>query len=171
MSGMRPVAPIRPVAPTDAVVIAFLHGECFPDDKWSAAAVSEVLAMPGAFGFLAPGEALDHDPAAPHGFLVALAVAEECEILALGVRPAMRRHGVARRLLDCLLATVAGSSAAVLLEVAEDNAAALALYRRAGFYRVGRRPSYYRRAAGPPAAALQLRRGTPPHGDGPGQHL
>jgi [ribosomal protein S18]-alanine N-acetyltransferase len=163
MSGMRAIAP------ADAAVIAALHGECFPDDPWSVAAASEVLAMPGAFGFLALGDAVRDDAgepaAAPHGFIVALAVAGECEILALGVRPTARRRGIGRRLLGRLLAATAGISAAVLLEVAEDNEAALALYGRAGFYRVGRRPAYYRRAADAPAAALQLRCGAPPGRD------
>jgi ribosomal-protein-alanine N-acetyltransferase len=134
-------------------VLAALHGECFPDDPWGEQSVREVLAMPGAFGFLALAE-----DGAPSGFLVALAVAGNCEILALGVRPGWRRHGVAGALLKRLLAAVEGITPVVLLEVAEDNLAALALYTAAGFARVGRRPAYYRRAGGAPVAALQLRR-------------
>ena len=148
---------VRAIVPAEAAVLAALHGECFPEDPWSAVAVGEVLAMPGAFGFLALDDAVA-PVAAPHGFVIALAVAGDCEILALGVRPSARRRGIARALLDHVLARV-GVSATVLLEVAEDNKAALALYERAGFCRVGRRPAYYRRPAGPPAAALQLRLG------------
>ncbi len=144
----------RTIAASDAAVLAALHGECFPDDPWGDQAVREVLAMPGAFGFLGVGE----DGAMPTAFLVALAVAGNCEILALGVRPEWRRRGVAGALLDRLLAAVAGITPVVLLEVAEDNDAALALYARAGFARVGRRPAYYRRADGARVAALQLRR-------------
>jgi [ribosomal protein S18]-alanine N-acetyltransferase len=144
----------RTVAASDAAVLAALHGECFPDDPWREKAASEILAMPGAFGFLAVGD----DGTTPTGFLVALAVAGNCEILALGVRPQWRRRGVAGALLGRLLAAVAGTTPVVLLEVAEDNDAALALYTRAGFARVGRRPAYYRRAQGTPVAALQLRR-------------
>jgi ribosomal-protein-alanine N-acetyltransferase len=33
----------------------------------------------------------------------------------------------------------------MVLEVAQDNGVAIALYRRAGFQVVGRRPNYYRR--------------------------
>ena len=43
----------RTIAAGDAAVLAALHGECFPDDPWDEQAVHEVLAMPGAFGFLA----------------------------------------------------------------------------------------------------------------------
>jgi ribosomal-protein-alanine N-acetyltransferase len=46
----------------------------------------------------------------------------------------------------------------VLLEVAEDNPAAIALYGNTGFAVVGRRPAYYRRQIGPAVAALALRR-------------
>jgi [ribosomal protein S18]-alanine N-acetyltransferase len=144
----------RTIAATDAAVLAALHGECFPDDPWGEQAVKEVLAMPGAFGFLA----VSNDGTIPTGFLVALAVAGNCEILALGVRSPWRRLGVAGALLKRLLAAVEGITPVVLLEVAEDNEAALALYTRAGFARVGRRPDYYRRAHGTRVAALQLRR-------------
>ncbi len=143
---------LRAITPTDAAVLAALHQECFPDDPWGPAAVSEVLAMPGAFGFLAI------DAAGPSGFLIALAVAGECEILALGVRTRARRRGVAAALLERLLGAIAGTCPVVLLEVAEDNASALALYRRAGFFLVGRRPAYYRRTGGAMVAALKLRR-------------
>jgi [ribosomal protein S18]-alanine N-acetyltransferase len=143
----------RTIAASDAAILAALHGECFPDDPWDEQAVGEVLAMPGAFGFLAVAE-----DGAPSGFLIALAVAGSCEILALGVRSAWRRKGVAGALLKRLLAAVAGITPVVLLEVAEDNDAALALYTAAGFARIGRRPDYYRRQGGARVAALQLRR-------------
>jgi [ribosomal protein S18]-alanine N-acetyltransferase len=143
----------RTIAASDAAIIAALHGECFPDDPWDEQAVNEVLAMPGAFGFLAVAE-----DGAPTGFLVALAVTGSCEILALGVRSAWRRRGIAGALLRRLLAAVAGIAPIVLLEVAEDNAAALALYTAAGFARVVRRPDYYRREGAARVAALQLRR-------------
>ena len=144
----------RTIAASDAAILAALHGECFPDDPWGEQSAKEVLAMPGAFGFLAVSE----DGVAPTGFLVALAVAGNCEILALGVRPAWRRRGIAGVLLNRLLAAVSGITPIVLLEVAEDNEAAIALYTEAGFARVGRRPAYYRREGGARVAALQLRR-------------
>jgi ribosomal-protein-alanine N-acetyltransferase len=148
------VTALRAVCAADSDVLAALHGECFPDDPWGRQAVAEVLAMPGAFGFLAfetPGET-------PSGFLLALALPEECEILALGVRQASRCRGVAAALLARLLVGMDRAGRDVLLEVAEDNEAALGLYGGAGFARVGRRPAYYRRGAASAVAALQLRR-------------
>lgn len=145
---------LRAVCASDSNVLGALHRECFPDDPWGPRAVAEVLAMPGAFGFLA----VEPPSETPSGFLLALALPEECEILALGVRPGSRRHGVAGALLSGLLAAMDCTGRAVLLEVAEDNEAALGLYRGAGFARVGRRPAYYRRGAASAVAALQLRR-------------
>jgi ribosomal-protein-alanine N-acetyltransferase len=145
---------IREVCLADIAVLAALHGGCFPDEPWRPEAMAEVLAMPGAFGFLS----LDL-PASPVGFLVALDLGAECEILALGVAASARRRGIAAGLLARLLAVA--DRRPVLLEVAEDNKPALGLYRTAGFEVVGRRPAYYRRANAPPAAALALRRQPP----------
>ena len=45
----------------------------------------------------------------------------------------------------------------VFLEVADDNAAALKLYGRAGFTEIGRRENYYQRPDGGRRAAINLR--------------
>ena len=52
---------------------------------------------------------------------------------------------------------VALGAGAIFLEVGEDNPAAIALYRQAGFEPVGRRPAYYRRKRKQPVAALIMR--------------
>jgi [ribosomal protein S18]-alanine N-acetyltransferase len=145
----------RFVGAADIPVLAALHGACFPEEPWSEKAVAEVLAMPGAFG-LAMHEG-ESDPAT--GFLLALDLGAECELLALGVHPEARRRGHARRLLADLLAI--GDARPLHLEVAEDNAAALALYRGAGFAVVGRRTGYYRRPSGAVAAVLLRRPASP----------
>jgi ribosomal-protein-alanine N-acetyltransferase len=48
-------------------------------------------------------------------------------------------------------------SARLILEVAADNAAALALYRAAGFTEIGRRADYYHRADGRMTALVMAR--------------
>jgi ribosomal-protein-alanine N-acetyltransferase len=55
------------------------------------------------------------------------------------------------------LAAAAGSQTA-FLEVAADNAGAIALYDASGFEAAGRRAGYYARQEGPAADALVLRR-------------
>jgi ribosomal-protein-alanine N-acetyltransferase len=68
----------------------------------------------------------------------------EAEILTVGVVPAARRAGIARRMLDALLAeAIRRAAAEVFLEVRIDNTAARALYVREGFEEVGIRRGYY----------------------------
>jgi [ribosomal protein S18]-alanine N-acetyltransferase len=68
----------------------------------------------------------------------------EAEILTVGVVPAARRAGIARRMLDVLLAeAIRRGAAEVFLEVRVDNAAARALYLREGFEEIGIRRGYY----------------------------
>jgi [ribosomal protein S18]-alanine N-acetyltransferase len=89
------------------------------------------------------------------GFILSRMAAGEAEILSIAITARQRGRGFARPLLDLHLRRLAGLGArAVFLEVDERNAAARALYRRAGFYDVGRRPGYYQTGA----SALVLRR-------------
>ena len=144
---------LRPVAPADAADLASLHATCFAD-AWPAGAILDVLAMPGAFGFLVvPGGS------PPAAFALARVNTDEAELLTIAVEAAWRRHGLARALLE----TVAGECARrgaerLFLEVAEDNAAARALYAGAGFASVGRRRGYYARPPAPATDALTMRR-------------
>jgi ribosomal-protein-alanine acetyltransferase len=78
------------------------------------------------------------------GFLVAQHLAPEWELENLVVAPRARRKGLAKRLLNALLAAAKKTNTtAVFLEVRDSNAAARALYEKAGFRQVGRRYSYY----------------------------
>ena len=71
-------------------------------------------------------------------------LADEAEILTVGVVPAARRRGIARRLLAALLdAARAGAATQIYLEVRVDNDAARALYLAEGFAEIGLRRGYY----------------------------
>ena len=121
--------------PVHAAVLAAVHATAFPPrERWGVDAIRLQLALPGAFGFLHPRG----------GMLLGRAIGDEAEILTLAVEPRARRQGVARALVNKALAEAHGRGARmVLLEVSVSNAAARALYRRAGFVEVGRRPRYY----------------------------
>lgn len=129
-----------------------LHAAAFAGGRpWSAAEFAALLAAPGA---LLLGDA--------RAALLARVALDEAEVLTLATHPAHRRQGLARALLDALRPEAARRGAArAFLEVAEDNAAARALYEGAGYAEVGRRPAYYPREGGAPAAALVLARPLP----------
>jgi ribosomal-protein-alanine N-acetyltransferase len=121
--------------------VSMLHGACFPDDPWDADAVAQIMRMPGFIGRVGWRGEL------PVGFLLALHLGNETEVLSLGVVPAHRRSGVGSALLDVLsLEATRRAGESVVLEVAVDNAAARALYAASGFTVVGYRRNYYRRA-------------------------
>ncbi len=141
MTERRP--PAEPCGPTDLLRVgveaaercAAVAARCFPD-PWSRQAFAAELAAPGTSAWLAPGE--DGEPV---GLAIGHRVLDELEVRSLAVVPGARRGGVGRALLAALLAEPA--LRVVHLEVRAGNRAARALYARAGFAEVGRRPGYY----------------------------
>jgi ribosomal-protein-alanine N-acetyltransferase len=80
------------------------------------------------------------------GYVIAWFVLDEGEIANLAVVPPARRRGVARALLEAIIAEARESRIARLfLEVRESNAAARALYAARGFEPIARRARYYRK--------------------------
>jgi len=144
---------MRAATDADADILARLHGVAFPEDPWERRALSRLLALPTMHARLA------ETGGKPAGFILALVVGGEAEILTLCVDPAARRRGVARALLaDLYTAARAARSSRIVLEVAADNDVARALYAAEGFTAVGRRPVYYRRPDAAAADALILAR-------------
>ncbi len=113
--------------------LSVIHAEAFPR-PWSAAEFARLLANPTAF-------ALMHREG---GFVLAWAAAGEAEVLTLAVAPGARRRGLGAALVAAAAGLAHARGADTMhLEVAEDNAAASALYAKLGFVQNGRRPGYY----------------------------
>lgn len=147
---------LRTAVAADAEILARLHARAFPDDPWESGALSRLVALPQIHARLFLSDRT------PIGFLLALVVGGEAEILTLCVDPARRRRGIARALLADLYAAAGVAHAArVVLEVAADNETARSLYAAEGFTAVGRRPLYYRRPAAAAVDALILARSLP----------
>lgn len=126
----------------DAEEMARIYAAAFPKGRaWSAAELQALIDGPG--GFVVTCE---------HGFAIGRSIAGEAELITIALDPKAQGRGAGRAL---LAAFEAGSDADVLfLEVAEDNAAARALYLSAGWRETGRRRGYYARASGAVDAVL-----------------
>lgn len=112
--------------------LANLHRACFPNKPWSAADFAD-LKKSGCDII-----------ASQNGFIVWRVVADEAEIITIGVHPDARRSGIASAML-----TLAESDAKkrgaqkIFLEVAENNHSARAMYTQNGYSQIGVRPKYY----------------------------
>jgi ribosomal-protein-alanine N-acetyltransferase len=129
--------------------LAALHGACFTTPRpWTAPEFAALLALPGVF--------LCGDGA---GFVLGRAIAGEAELLTLAVAPLQRRRGRGTALLAAFEAAArAGGATRAFLEVAAGNAAARALYGRAGWQQTGLRRGYYRHPDGHAEDAIVLAR-------------
>ena len=122
-----------------AAEMAALHARCFTVPRpFTAEEITGFLADPNCF---VVGDAA--------GFAIGQTVLDEAELLTLAVDPDHRRRGIGLRLMrDFAEVARARGADRILLEVAADNAAGLALYHATGFAEIGRRAGYYRAADG-----------------------
>ena len=109
-----------------------LHSECFPNKPWAA---EEFAALKKSGAEIVAGD---------NGFIIWRRATDEAEIISIGVRPAARRSGIAAAMIAIMENELKKTDAKkIFLEVAADNAAAIALYENSGFERIGTRPKYY----------------------------
>ena len=148
---MSEAVTLVPIVPAQAQILAALHAEGF-DRPWPANAFTSLLANPSRSGALA----LKGDE--PAGFIMVQILPDEAEVLTFVVARQFRRQGAGQRLLSWAVenAQNAGCSR-VLLEVAETNEAARALYEQLGFGQIGARSGYYARSQGVETALLLAR--------------
>ncbi|MBQ2260848.1 MAG: GNAT family N-acetyltransferase [Loktanella sp.] len=129
--------------------MADIHAQAFSTTRaWSVAEFRDLIAQPGT---VIAGD--------DRAFALLRVTLDEAEVLTIATAPAHRRKGLARSVLSKAEQTAQAKGAtAVFLEVAEDNAAARALYAQAGYTQIGRRPGYYLPKDAAPVAALVLRK-------------
>ena len=148
---MKANAAIRRGLADDLPAVAAIEQSSFAD-PWSERSFEELLRSPAAI-FLVATHA---DSETVSGYVIAIAVTDQAEILNLAVVVSARRHGLGGALLDAAIEAVSERGAReIFLDVRESNKPALGLYRSRGFAALGRRGKYYRN---PVEDALVLRR-------------
>lgn len=124
-------------------VLDVLQQQAFADPQisgpaWSEAAIAGMLGMPGVMTRLV------HNNNQAMGMAMWRAVADEAELLTIGILPTGRGQGMGRALLLDGVEKLSGCGVETFfLEVAINNEAAIHLYQRNGFSIVGRRRNYY----------------------------
>lgn len=129
---------------------------------WSDGELHSLLTQDTVFGFIARQSNAYTRPFISQplvgGFVLSRVAAGEAEILTIGVDPRFSRLGLGWRLMRAALREARDQAAdAVFLEVDETNTAAVALYRKLGFAKVGERRAYYQGVNGAKTAALVMR--------------
>lgn len=140
---------IRPAIAPDADVIVVLEEDCFGTEAWG----------PGLVNAEIDGETchvlVDETDGVVRAYASLSVGGDVADLRRIAVVSAARRHGVARELLSALVGRAAERGAArILLEVADGNAAAIALYESFGFATISRRSRYY--ADGADSLVMQL---------------
>jgi [ribosomal protein S18]-alanine N-acetyltransferase len=133
----------RPMRWRDLSAAQALESLLFPDDAWTPEQFwSELAEVPASRYYLvaeSDGEVVGYAGLATAG--------GDADVQTVGVAPGWQRRGAGRALVAALLDEAARRGCErAFLEVRADNAAAIALYARFGFERVGVRRGYYQRA-------------------------
>jgi ribosomal-protein-alanine N-acetyltransferase len=118
----------------DAPAIAALHKASFAKG-WSEDDIANMLKEKDTFAII---------NAAKTGMIICKIAADEAEIYTICVHPDARGKGIGSALLTKALDIARGKGVrAMFLEVDATNTAALNLYKKAGFAKIGIRKAYY----------------------------
>jgi len=132
-------ATIRAFGEADAAAATEILTASPEASQWTEWGFRELLGWRGVLALVSEAESK------VHGFIVGRQVAEEAEILNVAVALSARRKGEGGSLVKAALAEFrAGRVSRVFLEVRESNETGIAFYEKHGFWRIGRRPGYYR---------------------------
>ena len=109
-----------------------LHKKCFPMHPWSADDFRD-LKKSGCEIIMSE-----------NGFIVYRTVADEAEIITIGVNPEMRRNGIASAMIGIIEKNIKNQGVKkIFLEVSAANIPAQKLYENSGYKTIGSRPKYY----------------------------
>jgi ribosomal-protein-alanine N-acetyltransferase len=153
----KPYFEILPMQHGDCLSVSELHRQRF-SRPWSDGEFTSLLSQERVFGMVArQTNAFFSKPLG--GFVLVREAGGEAEILTVAVQEKTARSGLGWRLMQAAIreASVRGAEA-MFLEVDGVNTAAIGLYRKLGFEKVGERKSYYTASDGSKSTALVMRR-------------
>ena len=131
---------IRPARPEDFEALCALEAEAFGGDRLSPARMRHWLSA--ANGVLLVAESSGR--LAGYGLMIFRRDSAAARIYSLAVAEGFRGQGIGRALMQALEKAARRRCRSELrLEVASQNADAIALYQRYGFREFGHRPNYY----------------------------
>jgi ribosomal-protein-alanine N-acetyltransferase len=138
---LEPVTELRPMAEADLPLVMAIEKAIYPF-PWTSGNFRDSLAAGyDCHMYLCDGE--------PMGYAVLMRAADEVHLLNLSIAAGWQRKGYGGLLLQQLCEVARGHGARLFfLEVRPSNAAALRLYERHGFRRIGLRRDYYPAPAG-----------------------
>ena len=117
--------------------IAQMEAQCF-SDPWSEKSIASELENPLSLWLVA------EENGQVFGYVGSQTVLDESDMMNVAVDPRFRRQGIARALIETLIAELAKMGSRCLrLEVRVSNENARALYARMGFQQLGLRKNYY----------------------------
>jgi [ribosomal protein S18]-alanine N-acetyltransferase len=144
MAAHPAAVPLRPAREKDLSGLRALETCCFGLDAWGEEALRGELGSVPATRYVVVAE----HAGTLVGYAALLAVGFTADVQRVAVRPDWRRQGIGADLLAELLREARERGCVeALLEVREDNPAALAMYEAAGFGVLARRQGYYRDGA------------------------
>ncbi len=137
---------------TSPEALAATHAAAFTQSRpWTATEIAAFL-----------DDRFTHLTGDARAFALVREIAGEAELLTIATHPDHQRQGHGRRIMDEWMRNAAQRGATTaFLEVAEDNAAARALYLACGFGLVGIRKAYYPRQKEAAVDALLMKRQFP----------
>jgi ribosomal protein S18 acetylase RimI-like enzyme len=131
---------VRPAQPDDLIALLALEDRAFTSDRMSRRSMRRFLNSPHAEMNIAE---LDRDLIG-HALILFRPNSAIARLYSLAVDPAHCRHGVGQLLIAAAEHTAWQRQCARLrLEVHDKNAAAVALYQKAGYRLFGHHPHYY----------------------------
>jgi len=139
------VTSIRVATPADLDVVVVLELEVFGSRAWSPRSVEDEFSGLGDTRLMWLAERSGDDGALrPVGYAVGRYVDDVADLQRVGVLQSARGRGTGSELVERVVGAARDRGCLrVLLEVAADNEAALAVYARHGFTEIDRRPRYY----------------------------